>query len=130
MGQRGTVTMRLKLQEGFGGAVISLLDRFFNPTDETGEMEAIFTLPIQPDGRVSLACKLTIGEWHTLLFEWDLSKRTCVVQMDGTPTLYLKPNYRDAPGINYVRIRSTAEAVDDAGLLIDSVSADGEGAQE
>ncbi len=124
MGRRGALTLRLKLQEGFGGAVISLLDRFFNPTDVRGDDEAILTLPIQPDGHVSLGNAFSVGEWHTLRFEWDLANRTCVVRVDGDPTAYLKPNYRQPLGINYVRIRSTAEGVDEAGLLLESVTAD------
>ena len=130
MGRRGMLTMELKLQKGFEGAVISLLDRFFNPTDVTGDNEAIFSLPIQPDGHISLGNTLSVGEWHTLLFDWDLPNRTCVVHVDGAPTLYLKPNYREPLGINYVRIRSTAEGIDEAGLLLESVSADVEGMQK
>lgn len=130
MGQRGKLTMRLKLQESFDGAVISLLDRFFNPTDETGDVEAIFAWPIQSDGHVSIAHTLSIGEWHTLVFEWDLAMRSCVVHVDGTPTLYLKPNYREPLGINYMRIRSTAAGIDEAGLLLESVGVDVEGVQQ
>lgn len=122
--RRGVLTIRLKLQEGFDGAVISLLDRFFNPTDETGDEEAIVSLPIPPDGHVSIARALTIGEWHTLVFQWDLSNRTCIVEVDDTSAIFLKPNYRDSIGINYVRVRSTSERVDESGVLLDYVHAE------
>ncbi|MCL4694681.1 MAG: glycoside hydrolase, partial [Candidatus Hydrogenedentes bacterium] len=124
MGRRGTLTMRVKLQEGFDGAVISLLDRFFNPTDETGDEEAIVSLPIESDGRVSIGTALPVGEWCVLQFEWDIDNRTCTVDVNGQAELYLKPRYREPLGINYLRIRSTADAVDESGLLLESVTAD------
>jgi len=124
MGRSGVLTLRLKLQSGFGGAAIALMDRFFNPTDERGETEAPFTLNIRPDGHISLAGRLQMDTWYTLTFEWDLAARTCVVFVDGAPMVYLKQAYREPMGINYVRIRSTAEDVDSAGMLIESVSVD------
>ncbi|GMV91722.1 MAG: hypothetical protein AMXMBFR82_15000 [Candidatus Hydrogenedentota bacterium] len=124
MGRQGTLTIKLQLQEGFDGAVISLLDRFFNPTDETGDAEAIVSLPIQSDGHVSLGNALPIGEWCVLRFKWDIDKRTCTVDVNGQSELHLKPHYREPLGINYVRFRSTADAVDDSGLLLESVTAD------
>ena len=62
--------------------------------------------------------------WYTLLFEWDVSLRTCVVSVDGEPKVYLKPSYTPTHGISYVRLRSTAERVDPAGFLVESVKVD------
>ncbi len=122
MGDSGALTLRLQLRSGFGGAVVSLMDRFFNPTDERGEIEAPYTLTIRPDGHISLADHLAMDRWYTLRFEWDLAARTCVVFVDDVPTVYLKQAYREPMGVNYLRIRSSADQVDTAGLLIESVS--------
>lgn len=122
MGPAGALELRVQLRTGFGGAVIALLDRFFNPTDVRAEIEAPFTLTIRPDGHISLADQLEMDRWYTLRFEWDLAKRTCIVFVDDAPTVYLKQAYREPMGVNYVRIRSTSDDVDPAGLLIESVS--------
>lgn len=124
MGASGALTLRLQLRTGFGGAVIALMDRFFNPTDVRGEVEAPFTLTIRPDGHISLADQLAMDQWYTLCFEWDLATRTCVVFVDDAPTVYLKQAYREPMGVNYLRIRSTADGVDAAGMFVESVSVD------
>ncbi len=124
MGRKGDLKMRIKLQEGFGGSVISLLDRFFDPQDATGDADAIYSLTVTPDGNISLRNKLEKGRWYDLRFQWDVPKRTCVVSVAGEPTVWLKPSYRPAPGINYVRFRSTAQGQDLAGMLIESVEVD------
>lgn len=121
MSRKGDLTLHMKLQEGFGGARITLMDRFFNPTDKTCDDEAIIDLDIDAQGSISLREAITIGEWHTVRFRWDLDNRTCAVTIDDTVTVYRKPAYRDPLGINYIRIRSTAETTDTAGLIVESV---------
>lgn len=123
LGVSGEVTLRLKIQEGFGGARIALMDRFFDPADPAGDIEAPFTLDIAPDGHISIADKLTPGQWHTLKFAWSLPERTCVVSVDGEETVWIGQAYREPLGVNYVRLRSLSEAVDSQGLLLESVSA-------
>lgn len=124
MGRKGMLRLRLMLQEGFGGAVISLLDRFFDPTDPSAETEAIFTMPITPAGNISLAKRLAPGAWHDLTLDWDLAQQVCAVAVDGEAVAYLKQAYREPLGINYVRFRSTAEGRDPQGLLLERVSVD------
>lgn len=124
MGQSGALTMRVQLRSGFSGASIALMDRFFNPTDERAEVEAPFCLWIKDDGHISMRNALDMDRWYTLRFEWNLATRTCVVYVDDEATVYLKQAYREPMGVNYVRIRSTAEQIDNAGLLIESVSVD------
>jgi hypothetical protein len=124
MGSAGDLTVRLHLREGFGGAAVSLLDHFFDPQDEAGERQAIFTMPIAADGQISQQVKLSPGEWHTVRFHWDVPARTCAVSIDGVPQVWLAPNYRHARGVNYVRFRSTAASVDAGGLLVESVEVD------
>jgi hypothetical protein len=124
MGRKGDLRMRVKFQAGFQGASITLMDRFFNPTDTTCEKEAIVALKIDEAGKIALRESISLAEWHDLDFQWDLNNRTCVVSVDHTPRVYLKPAYRDPLGINYLRVRSTAEEIDTAGILIESVEVD------
>ena len=124
IGRKGDLRMRVKFQAGFHGAGITLMDRFFNPTDPVCDAEAIVSLGIDEEGRISLREQAPLGEWTTLCFQWDLDARTCTVSVDGNPKVYLKPAYRNPIGINYLRIRSTADAMDEAGLLIESVEVD------
>jgi hypothetical protein len=121
MGRKGDLRMRIKLQEGFGGAAISLLDRFFDPQDSAGDLDAAYSLPVNSQGNISLRNKLEKGRWYDLRFQWNLQKQTCVVSVDGKPTVWLKPSYRQFPGVNYLRFRSTAGTQDMAGLLVESV---------
>ncbi len=124
MGRKGVLTLRVLLREGFGGAVVSLLDRFFDPTDPNGEKEAVFSLPIQPDGHISVRESLEAGTWCTLQMAWDTPGRTAVASVDDVPRVYLPRAFREPRGVNYVRIRSTATAMDEAGLYVDYVSVD------
>jgi len=124
MGRKGDLRMRIKLQEGFGGAVISLLDRFFDPQDANGDTDAVYSLRLTSEGNISLQNRLETGRWYDLRFQWDLPKRTCVVAVDGKPTVWLKPSYRQAPGVNYLRFRSTAPVPDPAGMLVEYVEVD------
>lgn len=118
MGSAGELTLRLMLREGFGGARISLMDRYFDPTDPAGDVKAVFSLPIAPDGHISLRESLEVGAWHTMTFRWDVVARTCAVAVDGEPKVFLQPTDRDVRGVNYLRVRSTADGTDAAGLYL------------
>jgi lysophospholipase L1-like esterase len=121
LGSKGDLTLRIRLGAGFAGGVVSLTDRFFNPEDPAGERDAIFSLPIAGDGRIALGSVLERERWTTLRFDWDLAERTCPVSVDGRPAVYLKPSYTAAPGVCYLRLRSTAARVDTGGFLVESV---------
>ena len=124
MAREGDLTVRAKFQDGFQGVRITLMDRFFNPTDLHADEEAIVKFDVASDGAVSLREKIALDEWHTIRFQWNLDQRTCKVTIDNDTTLYLKPAYRDPLGINYIRIRSLATDIDTAGTLIESVEVD------
>jgi len=124
MGRKGVLTLRVLLREGFGGAAVSLMDRFFDPTDPNGEHEAVFSLPIRPDGHISVNEVIKVGDWHTLRIQWDAPGRTAVVYVDEEARVYLPRSYREPRGINYLRMRSTAPEVDAAGMYIDYVTVD------
>ena len=104
--------------------MVSLMDRFFDPTDPNGEKEAVFSLPIQPDGHISVRESLDVGTWCTLQIAWDTPGRMAVVSVDDVPRVYLPRALREPRGVNYLRIRSTAGAIDQAGMDVDYVRDD------
>jgi hypothetical protein len=55
-------------------------------------------------------------------FNWDTNGRKCTLLLDGKPAGMIEDNHRSS-GLNYLRLRSTAEQTD-GGLVIRGVSAD------
>lgn len=124
---RGQTSVRVQLRPGFAGGAIALTDRFFNPTDPQGESQAYYRLPIAPDGSlvgVAGAPALAPGQWYTLTLDYKTSAGTALVRLDGAPvgTLAAQAGATVWPGLSYLRLRSTAAAVDTAGFLVDSVA--------
>lgn len=118
-GQSGKLTIRIMLNKGFKGGGISLTDRFFNPSDCHGERLAMFYLPIDESDQT-----LSAGKWHTLVFEWDLKKRSCAVSANSIHFQTLDQRNETLNGINYLRLRSLAPDIDSAGFYVESVSVD------
>jgi hypothetical protein len=121
-GTSGKLHLRLQVQRGFKGALIGLTDHFSVPYDDLDRYNNLFNLDLGPNGTVSGQAAIAPGVWHDLEFRWDGRKRNCRVLLDGRTVADL-PQARDTLGINYVRIRSTAQDTDPAGLLIENVSA-------
>ena len=121
-GTAGELQIRLKLNPGFGGARIGLTDHFSVPFDPEDRYHNLFNLTIESGGKVGEE-KLTLGEWHTLSLKWHGgATQQCGVLVDGRVAGTLSQERR-AAGINYLRLCSTADGTDAAGLLIESVSA-------
>lgn len=121
---KGQLVLRVQLQEGFAGANIAFADRFYNPGDFDGERDAVFGVPIDAAGKLFNHPALTIGKWHTLEFDWDLEAKKCNVAVDGNQVLMLPVLRAADSGVSYFRVRSTASATDEAGLLIEKISMD------
>ncbi|MEX2170097.1 MAG: sialidase family protein [Pirellulales bacterium] len=121
---QGNLKLRLMLPEGFGGANLALCDRFYNPGDYNGERFAIFGLPIDSGGKLLNHGPLDFGRSIVLEFRWDLAKRQCEVSAGGEKVVTLPMLNTANKGISYLRIRSTAETTDSAGMLIENVSMD------
>jgi hypothetical protein len=116
--------LRIFPRQGFAGADVCLNDRFFNPGDERGETEAAFRLHIPANGQLTEDVTLESEAWSTLSLDWDLTKRACNVEVNGQSVLTL-PQRSDAfGGVSYLRLRSRAEAPDEAGCLIESARVD------
>lgn len=116
----GSLTLRLRIEKGFGGARITLADRFYDPCDDQGEQKSPFSLAIEPDGRFGLSSRLEPGKWHTLELTWS-EFGACTVELDGKLAA-VKGNPGPLPlGASYLRLRSSAANVDQAGFYVDSV---------
>jgi hypothetical protein len=123
-GEAGQLTLRLRLNEGFGGASLSLTDRFFDPDDLRGQSQSVFSLAIGADGRMADGAKLSLGARHTLVLSWDIDQRQCRATVDGETVGALPINRSTSNGISYLRVRSTAEEIDSAGFFVESVQAE------
>ncbi|NUQ63856.1 MAG: exo-alpha-sialidase [Pirellulales bacterium] len=123
-GVRGTLTLRLMPNPGFGGASISLNDRSFKPTDDNSRRLAVFTVEIAPDGKFGDGPKLSLGAWHTLVLAWDLRAQHCTVSVDGVKALTLKQLHATGNGVSYLHLRSMATEADAAGFYVESASVD------
>jgi len=118
----GRLDVRLRLNEGGQGAVISLHDRWFNPVDVTAARFAPFTLTIPGDGSLGdTDTRMVPGEWHTLSFVWDghAEGAVCAVLLDGKEIGLALPAALATPnGLSYVHLISAAEDTDTAGFSI------------
>lgn len=124
-GRSGLLTVRIMLNKGFKGGNIALTDRHFNPSDTHGERLAMFSLPISPSGQLgSDGPIISIGQWHTLQLAWDINLKTCRVISDGLPAVTLSLRHGTLDGVSYLRLRSMASSVDQAGYYVESVKVD------
>jgi hypothetical protein len=116
----GALTLRIRIEKGFGGARITLADRFFDPCDDQGEEKSPFSFEIAQDGRLGGSSHLEYGRWHTLELIWS-EFGACTVELDGKLAA-MQANPGPLPlGASYLRLRSSAANVDKAGFYVDSV---------
>lgn len=113
--------MRIKLNPEFAGARIGLTDHFSVAFDPEEQYFNLFNLTVGAEGTLPRR-EISPGTWHTLRFDWNCAKWECRVSIDGRHVETL-PMQRRTAGVNYLRITSTADASDTAGMLIESVEA-------
>lgn len=123
-GLSGTFTTRIRLNAGGSGGRISLIDRWFNPTDSLAWHYSMYTLAFDGEGRIEGRDLLTPGRWHELRFTWSDSRAdSCRVSLDGTELAPALPLVRPSVnGISYVQFQG-ALRTDEAGFLVESVKA-------
>jgi hypothetical protein len=124
MGTRGRLRVRLLLKPGFAGVRLGLTDHFSVPFDVEDQIYNLFSLKIGPRGELAGGKKLEPGRWHNLDFDWDCASGECRVTADGSPAAALRMTREASGGVSYLRLVSTAEGTDKAGLLVESVDAD------
>ncbi|MCA9069831.1 MAG: hypothetical protein KDA84_12950, partial [Planctomycetaceae bacterium] len=114
------LTTRIMVREGFRGGVVALNDRFFDPTNDLGEEFSVFQAAIGKDQKLGRV-QLKAGQWYDLRFEWDLSEGHCLLHINNRLAARLPLRSPTLNGLSYVRFRSTANDVDEAGFLVDNV---------
>jgi hypothetical protein len=119
-GLQGKLTLRVRFNKGFSGTQISLVDRLFEPCDDNGEKKSAFMLTIDANGKLNSDGEIIVDAWHTLELEWN--QLECTVKCDGHDAGSLRATSRIVNGLSYLRLRSLATAVDNAGCLIESVA--------
>ena len=110
-GWRGELTARIRLPAGSQGAIFSLNDRFFDPSNTLGEDAAVFQARVTTESARS-------DTWHTLSLRWNLSSSQCEFRLDDKVIVTLPLHSRTLNGVNYVRIRSAASTPDPHGIII------------
>ena len=122
-GLEGRLRIKLMLNPGFRGALVGLTDHFSAPFDGEDSMHNLFNLEIASSGELSAGAALEFGRWHELLLDWSHAKRQCRVMLDGDEVGVL-PLLRETTGVCYLRLRSTADEIDNAGFVVESVEVD------
>ncbi|QDT47380.1 BNR/Asp-box repeat protein [Symmachiella dynata] len=117
-GRTGRLKLRLKQQPGFQGGRIVLADRFIPPGDPVTDKLAAFVMPLSAEGEI------TDHDWHAIELSWNLDQRVCRVKIDGTSTTELPLVNSQSGAVSYLRLASTADEIDEAGFLVESVRAD------
>ena len=121
-GSSGTLKLRLRLADGFGGGHISLTDRFYDPCDDQGDVTAVWAVKIRDDGQIGDQAALEPGKWHSVQFNW--SDKKCTVTVDGKTAAVVSSHSAAASGVSYLRLRSLAGKTEPGGFFVDSVAVD------
>jgi len=118
-GTKGQLRLRILLKPGFAGARVGITDHFSVPFDDLDEFYNLYNLDIGSEGKIGKR-KLVPNRWHTVDLKWDTRKRQCRASVDGHQIEVLLQG-RDSLGANYLRLISTAETTDLAGLMVETV---------
>jgi hypothetical protein len=120
-GKKGTLRLKIRLRPGFAGASIALADCFYDPTDVSGERQALFDLRVSNFRQLLSGPALDSDRWYELEMKWDVAKKICTAAIDGKQAVDLAQLNPSTEGPNYLRLRSLAQATDEGGFLIESV---------
>lgn len=124
-GRRGTLTLSLRVGDGFGGATVALADRLFAPCDDTIASEALSMLTIARGGKLPDGTTLTPNTKHELQLAWSVADQRCLVSHDGREVARLPlAKAAETFGPSYLCLRSTADSSDPNGILIERVAVD------
>jgi len=117
-GQHGKLHLRIMVQNGFRGDVLSLTDHYSVPFDEEDTLHSVFNLPIGRDG-ILLKDRLAPDQWHDVALSWDTEQGVCTVSIDGNLAGTVKAR-RISKGIHYLRFHPAADT-SGGSLLLDKV---------
>jgi hypothetical protein len=123
-GVAGELAMEVRIEPGFQGASLALSDHYDMPGLPK---DGAYALQITSGGRVevrqsdgSLApteAVLPAGTWHELRLTWDCAASSALLSLDGKQAATM-PRLANQLGVCYLRLRSTAEKTDEAGLSV------------
>lgn len=121
-GQKGKVQLRIRVNKGFEGGLISLHDRWFNPVDTVAKLSAMFNLTIEEDF-------LTPDIWYDFRLEWRNAnnKKTgyCNVFIDDKKLAHRLPiQNKSINGISYLHFSLPLIKDINTGILIESIRYD------
>lgn len=98
--------------------VLSLADRWFNPTDETIEEFAGYSLSIDGEGKSNGRRVLTPGKIQRLTIKWKVGSPAQLI-VDGKRTSVTLPVIEKCEdGISYIHYYNPAKSTDLAGFSI------------
>lgn len=122
-GQKGSLSTSVYLKPGGKGGRISLIDRWFNPTDTLAYRFAMYCLKFDGEGNTSAGPILQTGKWIKLTFEWDnLQSGSCTLKINGKACSdKIQLSFPSENGINYIQFQSVIDE-DKEGFLIESVN--------
>src|SRR5262249_11196035 len=70
-GLRGSLKLRLLMNQNFQGGLIALTDHFSTPFDSEDKFYNLFNVWVSANGQFSGGGKLTPAKWHDLQFDWS-----------------------------------------------------------
>ncbi len=125
-GKRGYIKTRIRLNKGFKGCSIALNDRWFQPIDNQGRSTAMHVLEIPGHRKLNDANVLLVDSWITIKMAWDhlAPSPICQVFINNKSIKDLELMNPCSGGISYLRFRSASRNTDNAGIYIESVSAE------
>lgn len=107
-------SLELELRTPGAGVVLSLLDRWFNPSDVFAPYYAAFTCEVRD---------LPRDRWTLLRLDFDLDAGKLAVLADGAPFAAVELKNASPCGLNYLHLLSLAERPGDEGTLVKRLSA-------
>lgn len=127
-GVKGELSIAVRIEPGFQGAQIALTDFFALPAVPR---DGCFPFRITSQGRIEISGSrgswlatpgdLIPGRRHDLTLAWNCAEQRAFLALDGVEIAVIE-QLTCAPGICYLRLRSTAEKTDPAGLCVFAVT--------
>lgn len=113
----GTFTVRIMLPDGGKGGRMSLVDRWFNPTDTFARHFAMFSFSFGLTTDVDI--QLESNRWIDLIIKWDLPAGICLVKFQNQVGELTLPQAKPSEfGISYVHFQSVTDGFDEIGFLL------------
>lgn len=125
-GFTGKIRLKLRQPDGAAGTKISLVDRWFNPTDPVVADYSMFVLSLDSSGRINGHPALKPDCWHWLTIRWNLEAAPAAAfSVDEGPQFELPLCFSTINGISYLHLQSAATEADPQGIMLELVEKTG-----